>query len=174
VWEKGSERVCPAEEISLATMFHSCYIRSSMRNGNFFDERWVTVPRRDVPGPWQRSYVSLNRKGEIVIGSITHRELGSPEAYLVHLDRYTQRLALEPATLETKNAYPARVTGSSGAKRLTVRRLVTKFGIQTPDTVQFEDIKVIEGGTMVLDLKKIRISGRAHSQCRRSAKSCQP
>jgi hypothetical protein len=140
-----------------------------MENEYLFDARWLRVPRRGS-GQWLKVYVTLNKKGAIVIGSVTHRQLGSPEAYVIHLEPYNDRIALQPATLDTEDAYPARVTGSRGAKVLRVRRLVSDYGICPPDTVEFIDAKVERNGALVLDLKKIRISPKAHSQCRKSHK----
>lgn len=140
-----------------------------MGNEHSFDARWIRVPRGGA-GRWAKMYVAMNRKGCIVIGSVTHKQLGSPEAYVVHLEPYNDRLALEPATLDAEDAYPARVTGSRGAKILRVHRLVTDYNIRPPDTIEFINPKVERSGILVLDLKKIRISPKAHSQCRKRKK----
>lgn len=131
------------------------------------DPRWVTVPRSTTAAQWSGIYVTMNKDGAIVIGSTTHRRLGSPEAYIVHFEPYNKRLALEPAAIDAENAYPARVTGSRGAKVLRVRRLVTEFGIRPPDTIEFVGVRIENGNILVMDLTSIRISPKAHSQCRR-------
>jgi hypothetical protein len=129
--------------------------------------QWTLVPRGDVAPHWSRLFVTLNKKGEIVLGGITHRRLGSPDAFLVKFDSLNKLLALVPATLDTENAYPARVKGGGGARVVRVHRLITEFAIRPPDTIEFMKLKIDLDGSLIMSLRDIRISPKAHSQCRR-------
>ena len=59
------------------------------------------------------------------------------------------------------------MTRSRGAKVLRVRGLVTEYGFCPTETIEFVGAKLERNGALVLDLKNIRISARAHSRCRK-------
>lgn len=82
-------------------------------------------------------------------------------------DRFNQRLGLKPANLGDANAYPARKYGRRGAKIVRAYRLLTEFGIHPPDLIEFERPQIDADGLLILDLRKIHISAKAHSQCRK-------
>ena len=132
--------------------------------------RWLTLPYGDVAPQWSGIYVSLNKEGSIVIGHKTHERLGSPDAYLIKLDPLNEVFALEPTTRDTRNAYPARIKGYHGAKVLRAHRLVTEFGIRPDDTIEFVKPKIDLDGSLILSLRNIRVSPKAHSQCRKMPK----
>jgi hypothetical protein len=138
-----------------------------MKNGSFEKQRWVVLQKGEVAAQWAGIYVSLNREGAITIGHKTHERLGSPEAYLIKLDPLNDILALEPAAKDARNAYPARIKGYNGGKVLRAHRLLTDFGIRLDDTVEFTKAKIDLDGTLILSMRDIRISPRAHSQCRK-------
>lgn len=110
--------------------------------------------------------MTLNKGGGMVMSGVTHERLGAPEAYFVMWDRFNQRLGLKPAKKGERNAYPARKYGKRGAKIIRAYRLLTEFGIRPPDTIEFERPQIDQDGNLILDLRKIRISPKAHSQCR--------
>lgn len=126
---------------------------------------WTILRRGDVAAHWSGLYVSLNKRGALVMSKVTHERLGAPEAYFVMWDRFNQRLGLKPAKAKETNAYPARKYGKRGAKVIRAYRLITEFGIRPPDTLLFEP-KIDQDGNLILDLRTIRISPKAHSQCR--------
>lgn len=127
---------------------------------------WAVLPRGDVAPHWSGLYVTMSRLGSIMMSRVTHERLGAPEAYLIMYDAMYDRMALKPAKANEPNAYPARKYGRRGAKVVRAYRLVTYFGIQPTDTIEFQQPKIDPDGYLVLDLKQIRISPRAHSQCR--------
>ena len=129
--------------------------------------QWSVVPRGDVAPHWSRIFVTMNKEGSIVLARRTHELLGAPEAYVVKFDALNKLLALEPATLTTKHAYPARVKGGGGARVIRVHRLITEYNLRPPDTIEFMKSKIDLHGTLILCLTEIRISPKAHSQCRK-------
>jgi hypothetical protein len=82
-------------------------------------------------------------------------------------DRFNQRLGLKPARVGEKNAYPVRNYGRRGAKIVRAYRLLTEFGIRPTDTLEFQGTKIDADGCLILDLRSIWISPKAHSQCRK-------
>ncbi len=127
---------------------------------------WTVLPRGEVAAHWSMLYVTMNPKGSIVISRTTHERLGSPPAFIIMFDRFNHRLGLKPAQIGEPNAYPARTYGRRGAKIIRAYRLLTEFGIHPPDLIEFERPQIDPDGLLVLDLRKIHISAKAHSQCR--------
>lgn len=137
-----------------------------MENEHFIRANWSILPRGDVAPHWSGLYVTMNRTCSIVISKITFERLQEPEAVLIMLDATNLRLALKPVKADSPNAYPVRKYGRSGGKIIRAYRLLTEFGIRAPDTVEFITPVIDEEGRLILNLKKIRVSPKAHSQCR--------
>jgi hypothetical protein len=137
-----------------------------MQNGQFNYVQWTRLPRGDVAPHWSGLYISMNKKGGIVLSAVTHERLGAPEAYRIYLDKFNQRLQLEPSAASEKDAYPVRIQGRRGAKIIRAYRIITYWGIRPPDTVEFIEPKIDLDGKLILNLRNIRISPKAHSQCR--------
>lgn len=136
-------------------------------NEQFSDGDWMVVPRGDVAPHWSGLYVTMNKIGSLVISRVTHERLGEPKSYIIMLDRFNRRLALKPAIPGTRHAYPAAKYGRRGAKIIRANRLVREFGIRPPDTIEFLKPRMDPDGYLILDLRHIRISPKAHSQCRK-------
>lgn len=129
--------------------------------------RWAVLPRGDITANHSKNYVSLSKLGKFVISRKTHERLGSPTHYLIKMDGDNELLALEPATREMRNAYPASITGSRGSKAIYAHRLVTEWGVSPPETIEFVKPHIDPDGVLILNMRNIRISPRAHSQCRK-------
>ena len=127
---------------------------------------WTILPRGDVAAHWSGLYVTLNKIGTLAMSRVTHERLGSPEAFVITWNRFAQKLALKPVVADSEHAYPARKYGRRGAKVVRAYRLVAQFGIRPPDTIEFIEPKIDTDGRLILDLQNIRISPKAHSQCR--------
>jgi hypothetical protein len=147
-------------------MLHLCYVCFARRNECFMNIEWTILPRGDVAAHWSGLYVTMNRLGSIKMSRVTHERLGAPEAFVIMFDRFNQRLGLKPAKFGERNAYPARTYGRRGAKIVRAYRLVAEFGIRPTDTIEFQQPKIDLDGHLILDLRTIRISPKAHSQCR--------
>ena len=115
---------------------------------------------------WSGLYVTMNRLGSIVMSRVTWERLGGPGAVFIMWDRFNQRLGLKPAKVGEKNAYPLKNYGRRGAKIVRAYRLLTEFGIRPPDTLEFQRVQIDADGNLILNLRKVRISPKAHSQCR--------
>ena len=127
---------------------------------------WSIVPRGDVHPTHTRVYVTMNRKGEIVLNGTAYRRMGEPAAFLLMYNQPNSLIALKPTAESMKNAYPARKYGRRGGRVVRALRLLIEFGIKLPDTVEFKDAEIDTDGQLILDLRTARVSPRAHSQCR--------
>ena len=123
--------------------------------------QWTECPRGDVMPHWSKLYVTMNREGFIVLNKIAYRKLGEPEAFQLLFDKMNNRIGLKPATPQTRNAYPATKYGQHGGKLIRAFRLMTEFGIEISETVQFHDAEIDDEGIMILDLRTARVSARA-------------
>ena len=128
---------------------------------------WTILPRGDVAPHWSGLYVTMNKIGSIMMSRVTHERLGSPGAVLIMYDRFRSRLGLKPAEVGDRHAYPVRNYGRRGGRVVRAFRIVTEFGLRPPDTIEFQEPKIDLDGHLILDLRTIRISPKAHSQCRR-------
>jgi hypothetical protein len=143
-----------------------------MKNEHFKSfSRWKVLPRGDVEPRYSRNHVSLNPKGQFNIGQKTHERLGSPAYCLIKLNEEEQLIGLEPATHEMKNAYPVRGFRDRGSKVVRAFRLLTEWNLHPPDTIEFvKPTRIDPDGVLILNMKNIRLSPRAHSQCRKARK----
>ena len=128
---------------------------------------WSVVPRGDVHASDTRVYVTMNRKGAIVLNGTAYRRVGEPKAFLVMYNQPNSLIALKPTAAAMKNAFPARKHGRRNGRVIRAFRLLTEHNIKLPDTVEFRDAEVDGDGILILDLRTARVSPRAHSQCRK-------
>lgn len=128
---------------------------------------WTILPRGDVAPHWSGLYVTMNKIGSIAMSRVTHERLDEPPGFIVMYDRFNRRIGLKPAQPGERHAYPARKYGRRDARIVKVYRLVSEFGIRPPDTIEFQNPKINLDWHLILDLRTIRISPKAHSQCRR-------
>lgn len=148
-------------------MFHLCYIHAVRRHDCFMQIEWSVVPRGDVHPSHTRIYVTMNRKGEIVLNGTAYRRIGEPPAFLLKYNKLHNLIAMHPADASERNAFPARKYGRRNARVVRAFRLLIENDIQLHDTIVFPDAKIVLNHIMLLDLKTARISPRAHSQCRK-------
>jgi len=130
---------------------------------------WREISRDDVKGQWAALYITLNRKGNIVMSRVTYERLGAPKAFLLLYDQVNNRIGLKPTAPGIRNAYPASPSGSHGGKMVRAYRLVQEAGIVLPDTLQFHNPEIDQDGILILDLRTARISKRAANHSRNRA-----
>lgn len=137
-----------------------------MKYEHSMEAKWAILPRGDA-ARWSGMYVTLNPVGKLALSRTTHERFGAPEAVLIIYDPLNSRLGLRPVAPETQNAYPVRKYGNHGGRIIRAYRLLTEFGIQPQETIEFQQPKIDNDGQLILDLKSIRVSPRAHSLSRR-------
>ncbi len=125
---------------------------------------WEECPREAKEARWAAMYATMNAGGDIVISRFTHEALGSPDSYLLLYDRERHVIGLRPARLGVeKNAYPARLRGQHGGRRIRGYRLCREFGISVNETVRFHKCQMDNSGVLILDLKDTRPAGKRRS-----------
>ena len=127
---------------------------------------WLVLPRGDVAPHNSGVYVTMNRKGEIMLNKVTYKRVGEPTGFLILYNRPNSLIALKPTAEGIRNAYPVRKQGRRGGRVVRAFRLLTEYGIKLPDTIEFKDAEIDLDGQLILDLRTARVSPRAHSQCR--------
>ena len=150
----------------LDRLLHVWYVHSVMQNENSTRENWAILPRGDA-ARWSGMYVTLNPMGKIALSRTTHERFGAPAAVLIMYDPIRAWLGLRPVPPETLNAYPIRKYQGNGGRIIRAYRLLTEFGIQPAETIEFQQPKIDGDGQLILDLKNIRVSPRAHGRSKR-------
>lgn len=121
---------------------------------------WREVPRDKVVGQWAALYVTMNKRGFLVMSRLTYQRMGEPKALVLLFDAANNRIGLKPAQPSTRNAYHIGPSGSHGGKMVRAYRLMQEFGIVVPETIRFQDPEIDQDGILVLDLRTARVSPR--------------
>ncbi len=124
---------------------------------------WEEVKNGDVLPQHAGIHVSMNTDGNIVMGRVTYEMLKAPPAFNIYFDKANKRIGLKPASLSTRNAYPARVSNCAGAKMVRGLRLMREQRIVITHTLEFPDADIDEDGILVLDLRTAVPSNRARA-----------
>lgn len=109
---------------------------------------------------WSGLYVTMNRKGHIVMTKHTYHRLFEPKAFVLLFDAVNNRIGLKPAALSMLNAYKVGPHGKYGGKVIFAYRLTQEFGIDIRETIEFQDPEIDYDGILVLDLRTARVSSR--------------
>jgi hypothetical protein len=128
---------------------------------------WIEIKRGDMHPQQAGVRASMNPKGHIVINRVTHQTLGEPAAFLILYDRVNMRIGLKPASLSTRNAYPALKSNRSGAKLVYGYRLMREHRINLEHPIQFDDARIDEDGILLLDLRTAIVSRRGLARQKR-------
>lgn len=112
-------------------------------------------------GLGEQMHVTLNTKGEIMIGAKAFEKLGRPEAASLLFDKVNSMIGLLPINPSVNNAYPF-IKKTKGRHRvLRANRFCRHHGITVERTVAFNKPEVDKEGILVLDLKGTTGLGRA-------------
>ena len=104
-------------------------------------------------------HVTLNRGGEILIGSRTFRKFGEPEQVLLLFDRRNLLIGIVPTTAKATNSFPL-ITKSNGSHRVIRANLFCRhYGIAFAGTVAFNTAEIDDDGILTLNLREIRAVG---------------
>ena len=136
--------------------------------------RWKVLPHDHIKGPWSALYVTLNPKGMFRLTARTWERLGGPKAVNVLFDDVNNIIGLKPCSPAIKDAYLFRHIKRTGARRLSVFRLMTEFGIQIKETVRFYDAEIDHDGILLLDLRSARVSPLTANHWRTRLKKPKP
>lgn len=102
-------------------------------------------------------HVTINRKGEILIGARAFERLGRCGHAVLMYDRKNKRIGVFPLTQPVKNSFPLK--GGPGSRHRTIRasRFVRHYGIVVPvKTCAFNWPEIANDGMLILDMKDLR------------------
>jgi hypothetical protein len=122
---------------------------------------WKEIARGDKRAQWAGLYVTLNKRGTIVINRAAHEKLGGHEAFLLLYDPPNNTIGLKPTAPAIKNAYPAAKYGRHGGRRINAFRLLVECGLVVDETLEFHDAEIDLDGILLLNLRTARVSNRA-------------
>jgi hypothetical protein len=107
-------------------------------------------------------HVSLNRKGEIVIGAAAFERFGRPEHVVLLHDEGNEFIGLLEASSVAKNAYPLHANKDPKQRHRLLRasRFCKHHGIKVSATMAFGNVEIDEEGVLVLPLKGMRVVGK--------------
>jgi hypothetical protein len=109
----------------------------------------------------EQLHVTLNRKGVILVGAKTYEKFGRPDCVVLLFDQINSLIGISPSNRFTANAYPLLTKGANRYRIINANKFCRHFGVMTDRTIAFYDVKVDEGGMMVLDLNKARGIGKS-------------
>ncbi len=105
-------------------------------------------------------HVTINRKGEIVIGKRAFAELGKPDFAVLLMDRRNEFIGVVPVSSRVKNSYPLIQPTRGPHRTIRASRFCKHYGIYYERTTAFHKPKIDEDGVLVLDLKAGRVIGK--------------
>jgi hypothetical protein len=121
---------------------------------------WKECVHDPKAATWSGLYITMNRKGHIVMTKHTYHRLFEAKAFVLLFDSVNNRIGLKPAALSMRNAYKVGPHGKYGGKIIFAYRLTQEFGIDIRETIEFTDPEIDHDGILVLDLRTARVSNR--------------
>ena len=105
-------------------------------------------------------HVSLNRKGEILLGARTFRKFGEPEQVLLLFERRNMLIAIVPTTSKATNCYPLIEKRNGGHRVIRANLFCRHYGIAFGRTIAFNTAIIDDDGKLILDLRDVRVVTR--------------
>ena len=106
-------------------------------------------------------HVTLNRKGEFLIGARTFERLGKPDAAVLLFDKMNDTIGIMPAHSRVANAYPLKRRSQNGHRLLSAYRFCRHHGISVSRRVVFNDVTIDTEGILELNLRTTTAIGKA-------------
>lgn len=122
---------------------------------------WSECPGGDQRGHWAAMYVTMNPRGHIVFSKRVHERMNEAKAVVMLFDTVNSRIGLKPTHPTTKNAYGVCKSGNHGGRIVRALRVMQEYGIDLPETIQFNDVEFDQDGILILDLRTARVSNKA-------------
>ena len=121
-----------------------------------FHRQWEEFPVG--PGTGNASSdlrVTLNRKGEIMIGAKAFNMLGEPENAVLLFDRRNETIGVAPVDGDATNAYPLIAKKDARHRLLRANLFCRHHKIFVPRTAAFGKVEIDADGILVLDLRTL-------------------
>lgn len=98
-------------------------------------------------------HVTLNRKGEIMLGARTVQKLGEPEAAVLLFDRINHTIGIRQAHPRHPNAHPLHTKSRGRHRVIRANEFCRHHKIHVTQTVAFPTAGIGEKGILILDLR---------------------
>ena len=121
------------------------------------DWRVMVTGYKGATGRWAAFYVTMNRKGEIVLSGPTWQKMGEPKAVHLLFDTVNNRIGLKPTVPALANAVRVGIRGKCGGRVVRAYPLMQEFRIHIPETLRFYDADIGDDGVLILDLRTARV-----------------
>src|SRR5690348_17215227 len=95
---------------------------------------WQEVKPDGRRPQWAGFYVTMNRKGEIVMNRVTYERLGEPTGISLLFDKVNNCVGLAPTSKELRNTFPVCPYGKHGGRRVRAFKLLQEHRIRIADT----------------------------------------
>ena len=109
-------------------------------------------------GPNDRSeeklYVSINRKGQILLNKKAVECLEAPPVLVLFFIKPSQKIGIRAARPIDKGAFPLKTRPRSHSRMIHASPFCRNYGIRVGGTVSFVGIKLDNDGLLILDLNK--------------------
>ncbi|MFL6373787.1 MAG: hypothetical protein ACJ73D_03885 [Pyrinomonadaceae bacterium] len=137
-----------------------------MHDKRFMDDGWRLVPRGDVAPHWSGLYVTMNPRGYLHMSGLRIGFWVAPKPFGFCITRCCGG----SSWLRWRRASRTRIlqasAESTGAELSGQHRLITQHNLRPSDTIEFLTPTIGENNILMLDFNKVRVSPKAHSQCR--------
>jgi hypothetical protein len=122
---------------------------------------WRQIPRDGKRAQWAGIYVTLNKKGVIVLNRSAHERLGGPAAFHIFYDDANHTIGLKPTALGARDAYPLTKSGRHGGRKVAALMLIKECSLVIDETLEFPDAEIGPEGLLLLNMRTAKISNRA-------------
>lgn len=120
---------------------------------------WIKFKGRAKRSVNREVYVSLDRRKELYLSSLTIEELREPKAMHVFFDEANRRIGLKPAPIEDEDSLRIRYLSGKSA-HIALGSFCREFGIVPECRIAFQNVRVNADGIMVLDLQSAKSVGK--------------
>lgn len=122
------------------------------------EKQWEEFTQKNV-GNADFVRVSLNPRGVFGLNQKAVGLLGAPEAVVMLFDKANRLIGLKASSPDVNHAYELKQQGTSQNYFLRAKSFCNFYGIDTADTVVFNDVQM-EDGVIVLQLGNVTEAAR--------------
>ncbi len=122
------------------------------------EKQWEEFTQKTVGNP-DFIRVSLNPRGVFGLNQKAVGLLGAPDAVVLLFDKVNRLIGLKASSADVNHAYELKQQGTSQSYFLRAKSFCNFYGIDTDDTVVFNDVQ-LEDGVIVLQLANVTESAR--------------
>lgn len=121
-----------------------------------FRRQWEEFPvGAGTSGGDRELHVTLNRRGEIMIGARAFEKLGEPEAAVLLFDKRNETIGIAPVEPDAVNAYPLIEKRNCRHRLIRANLFCRHHKIFVPRTAAFGRVEIDDEGILILNLRSL-------------------